>query len=540
MALVLRNGHAFDGERHRPGHGVVVDADRIVAVAPDDALPRGAGVTEVDLAGGLVAPGFVDAHVHAVQGGLERIRCDLSELTTRDDYLTAVRAYADAHPDLPWILGGGWAMAAFPGGTPTAADLDAVVPDRPVFLPNRDHHGAWVNSRALELAGIDATTPDPPDGRLERDADGRPDRHPPRGRHGPGHPVGSGGRRRGVLPGLPRRPAAPALRRCHRLAGRDRRRLRRHRRPLRHLPAGSGQRRPDGHRRRGAVVGPRPRHRAGRRRSWTAERPTPTVGCERRASRSCRTASPRTAPRPSALPTSTGAVTRPTTGGTPSWRRPRSGRRWSRWRPSGFQVHVHAIGDRGAREALDAFARARGVGGDLRHHIAHLQVIDPIDVPRFAELGVTANMQALWACLDEQMVELTLPFLGEERTRWQYPFGALRRAGASLAPAATGRSAHPTRSPRSTWPSTGRRTARRGRPAPSRSCRSRRSTWRRRSRRTPPARRGSATATTPDAWPPAREADLVVLDRDPFAGPEEEIGAARVVGTWVDGRRVHG
>ena len=77
-------------------------------------------------------------------------------------------------------------MPAFPGGTPTAADLDAVVADRPVFLPNRDHHGAWVNSRALELAGVDARTPDPPHGRIERDADGRPDRHAARGRHAAG------------------------------------------------------------------------------------------------------------------------------------------------------------------------------------------------------------------------------------------------------------------------------------------------------------------------------------------------------------------
>jgi len=65
-------------------------------------------------------------------------------------------------------------MPAFPGGTPTAVDLDRVVADRPVFLPNRDHHGAWVNSRAMEIAGIDRTTPDPPHGRIERDADGRP------------------------------------------------------------------------------------------------------------------------------------------------------------------------------------------------------------------------------------------------------------------------------------------------------------------------------------------------------------------------------
>src|SRR4051795_3159129 len=103
----------------------------------------------------------------------------------------------------------------------------------------------------------------------------------------------------------------------------------------------------------------------------------------------------------------------------------------------GFQVHVHAIGDRGTREALDAFAAARAAGGlgrheDLRHHIAHLQVIHPDDVPRFAELGVAANAQALWAYHEPQMDELTIPFLGRERSTWQYPFGGLHRAGARL------------------------------------------------------------------------------------------------------------
>ena len=90
---------------------------------------------------------------------------------------------------------------------------------------------------------------------------------------------------------------------------------------------------------------------------------------------------------------------------------------------------MHAIGDRGVREALDAF---EGTDPARRHHVAHLQVVHPDDVPRFAALGVAANMQALWACLDDQMVELTIPFLGEERSRWQYPFGDLHRAGARL------------------------------------------------------------------------------------------------------------
>ena len=85
-----------------------------------------------------------------------------------------IAEYCDANPDAPWILGGGWYMDVFPGGLPTKEALDAIVLDRPAFLTNRDGHGAWVNSRALELAGITRETPDPADGRIERTADGAP------------------------------------------------------------------------------------------------------------------------------------------------------------------------------------------------------------------------------------------------------------------------------------------------------------------------------------------------------------------------------
>lgn len=102
---------------------------------------------------------------------------------------------------------------------------------------------------------------------------------------------------------------------------------------------------------------------------------------------------------------------------------------------AGFQVHFHAIGDRAVREALDALEAARDANGttDGRHHIAHIQVIHPEDLPRFGALGVTANCQPLWAAYDDQMVELTLPFLGPERSAWQYPFASLKRSGARLA-----------------------------------------------------------------------------------------------------------
>ncbi len=128
----------------------------------------------VDLRGKLLIPGFQDAHVHPVGGGVELGQCDLSGATTLEAYRERVRAYALRHPDIEWITGGGWAMEAFPGGLPTAHLLDELVPDRPVYLVNRDHHGAWVNSRALEYAGIDARTPDPADGRIERGPDGVP------------------------------------------------------------------------------------------------------------------------------------------------------------------------------------------------------------------------------------------------------------------------------------------------------------------------------------------------------------------------------
>ncbi|WP_457206973.1 amidohydrolase family protein, partial [Nocardioides sp. P5_C9_2] len=100
-----------------------------------------------------------------------------------------------------------------------------------------------------------------------------------------------------------------------------------------------------------------------------------------------------------------------------------------------FQVHVHALGDRAVRDSLAAVEHAHTVNGPRgnRHHLAHLQVIDPADVARFAALDVTANAQPLWACRDQAVEELTLPFVSETARRQHYVFGSLLRAGAHLA-----------------------------------------------------------------------------------------------------------
>jgi predicted amidohydrolase YtcJ len=102
------------------------------------------------------------------------LRCNLSEIYSLEGYRRIIADYAAANPEAPWILGGGWYMDVFPGGTPTKEVLDAIVPDRPAILTNRDGHGAWVNSRALALAGITRDTPDPADGRIQRTPEGEP------------------------------------------------------------------------------------------------------------------------------------------------------------------------------------------------------------------------------------------------------------------------------------------------------------------------------------------------------------------------------
>ncbi|HEY7737550.1 MAG TPA: amidohydrolase family protein, partial [Candidatus Limnocylindria bacterium] len=159
-----------------PASALAVAEGRIVAVGSDaDIEPLvGPGTTVHRLHGETVVPGFQDAHCHAVYGGLTNAEVNLHELETEDAQLAAVQAWAAAHPDDAWITGDGWHYGAYGGPLPNRSALDRVIPDRPVFLTAYDGHTAWVNTKALELAGIDQDTPDPERGRLVRDPDGMP------------------------------------------------------------------------------------------------------------------------------------------------------------------------------------------------------------------------------------------------------------------------------------------------------------------------------------------------------------------------------
>src|ERR1700761_395778 len=175
--LVLVNGK-IRTPTHPSGftQAAAVSSGVVVALCGDDEIREFISpfTRVVNLRGRLAIPAFGDAHVHPIQGGLESLRCNLIDYKTRQEYLAAIALYSGNLPRSAWVLGAGWSMPAFPGGMPTAADLDTVTGGRPAFLPNRDHHTARVNRAALSLAGIDRDTPDPADGRIERARDGSP------------------------------------------------------------------------------------------------------------------------------------------------------------------------------------------------------------------------------------------------------------------------------------------------------------------------------------------------------------------------------
>ncbi|MGZ5383877.1 MAG: amidohydrolase [Acidimicrobiia bacterium] len=431
--LVLRDGAVFTVDSARSwATGIAVSDGRIVAVARDDhQLEHWIGPeTEVmSLYGRLVLPGFQDSHVHPPTAGLGLMRCNLHDCDDRASYLETIAAYADQHPDDAWVLGGGWAMDAFPGGTPTRQDLDRIVPDRPVFLVNRDGHGAWVNSRALAEANVNAATPDPGDGRIERENDGAP----------------AGTLQEGAMNLVGRVVPVDTVADYERG-------LRVAQDYLLSLGITAWQ---------DADVTPRTEeaYRSLAGRGELIARVVGALWWERSAGEEQieelierRDRGPVGLFRPTSVKmmldgvaeNSTASMLDPYLGpdGTATTNRgidfidaellPRF---VTRLDSEGFQVHFHAIGDRAVRNALDAVEAARLANGwsDARHHISHIQVVATDDLPRFRRLGVVANGQPFWAVYEGYQTELTIPFFGPERAARQYPFRSLLRHGATLA-----------------------------------------------------------------------------------------------------------
>lgn len=427
--LVITGGRIFTAEPSKPFLETVAVVDGIIAMAGHEARDAAANARHViDLDGALATPGFIDAHVHPATSGLDKLRCHMDGARDADAAVEMVTEYAATHPEVTWIIGAGWLQSWFASGCPPKELLDQVVPDRPVLLTNTDGHGAWANTKALEMAGIDKTTPDPPDGRIERLADGSPQGTLHEGairlveRHAPEDTVED------LVDGLIR--GQEELLKYGITAWQDAIVDRKVQEAYMSLAAVGGL--------VGDVVAAMwwDRHRGIDQIEELAQRRA--IGA------------------PGFRPTSvklmldgvaenfTAAMLEPyldsegnlTDNEGLLFIDPGELRQIvSALDAHGFQCHFHAIGDAAVRSALDAVESARQRNGrsDLRHHIAHIQVVHPDDLSRFAALGVVANAQPLWANNDEYQTELTKPFLGQERSSWQYPFRSLLDAGARMA-----------------------------------------------------------------------------------------------------------
>jgi predicted amidohydrolase YtcJ len=529
--IVLGDVYTVDAARSW-AKAVAVRGDRIVAVGSEaDVRERVGDVAQV-IAGACVLPGFQDAHIHAAFAGRIRRHVNLDDLHSLADYHDRIAAHAAAHPEDAWIVGGGWYGPVFGGDGPHRRELDAVVADRPVFLMNTDTHAAWVNTRALEIAGITAATPDPWDGYFVRDADGTPTGCLQEGtaysfwaEHVPAdsveewvasirvaqeylHALG--------ITGWQDAWVEPTLLRAYRsLADADELTAR--------VVASLWWDRHRGLEQIDALVEQREWGSGGNLDAGTVK--IMLDGCPESA---------------------TGSMLAPYEGHFGE-----AHDRGIQFVPEdvltdalvrldglGFQVHQHALGDRAVRSAIDAVEAARAANGwnDNRHHVAHLQLPDPADIRRLRPVGIAANIQPLWACPDPMIETLTRPRVGD-RADNLYPIGDIVRTGAVVAMG-------------SDWPVTTPNVFEEMQVAVTRQVigaaadapvldASQRITL---AEAIAGFTRGSAYVDRDDdagSIEAGKRADLVVVDRNPFAGDVHEIAGTKVSATIAAGRVVY-
>ena len=427
--VLVGDVYTVDAAR-RWAQAVAVCGDRIVAVGTETDVREQVGAAAEVVRGACILPGFQDAHVHPSVAGRNLLNVNLDDLRgDKQAYLDRISAFALEHPDMDWIVGGGWFNVAFTGTEgPRREDLDRAAPGRAIFLLNNDVHAAWVSSRAMEIAGIDASTPDPWDGYLVRDHNGTPTGCLQEG--------AAYGFLQNVVPG----PTRTEWMECLLIAQRE----------LHALGITGWQ---------DAWVEPelleayRALDTAGELTGrvvtalwWDRHRGPEQIEDlieQRDAGDRNRVRSGTVKLMLDGCPEScTAAMLDPYEGdfgvahGTGiAFVEPEPLKEvLIRLDAAGFQVHQHVLGDRAVRMALDAVQAAREANGpnDARHHVAHLQLPAPQDIVRLRELGVVANVQPFWAQPDPMIDLLTEPRVGERIGRL-YPTASIRAAGAVMA-----------------------------------------------------------------------------------------------------------
>ena len=427
---VFVNGAVYTVDQNRSwAEAVAIKDGEIVFVGSSDNANAFIGSdTEVtDLDGKMLMPGFHDAHAHVRFGGLSESECNLQDELDIDEIrklLIACKEKYDYGPD-EWVLGGQWPLAAFPDGNPTKDMLDEVFGDRPAFFGDSFGHNAWASSRALEIAGIDASTPDPDQGVIVRDP-------------ASGEPTGT------------LREAAMELMDVH-------------------IPEATPE---EGY--AGLIAGLKTANSFGitayTEPGSTEDNIAPYVLADRRGELTARVVASLStigdlpgkfgpeifdllAKRDQfrgaflnvdsvkvyidgVIETQTSYMLEPYLDGSnfPSfYEADELGALYQKLDQKGLQIHTHAIGDAAIRAALDAYEHALFENGpnNNRHQIVHLQLINEQDIARFAELNVAANFQCMW-CYPDVYIDYAVDIVGEERVQQFYPVARLHKTGALL------------------------------------------------------------------------------------------------------------
>ncbi|MBT8089539.1 MAG: amidohydrolase [Gammaproteobacteria bacterium] len=498
------------------------DAGKVVATGGDELLAGKSGEGRVDGGGLTVLPGLIDAHAHVYGLGLLKSRLDITGIRSVQDAARRIGIYAKEHPHALWILGRGWNQVLWPVREfPTAAHIDAVVSDRPVWLRRIDGHAGWANSAAMKLAGIDNDTPDPVGGKILRDDNGQAtgvfidlamdliERQLPK-------PEKSDYRQ--ALKSAVHALVAEGMTSVHdagidlmnaevyiSMADNDELDMR-----IYAMTGGAGEVLD--------AIG-KPLHGYGNDRLEIAAVKLYADGA--------------LGSRGAAMiePYSDDAENR----GLAFWTQDELNRMLAKANDMGFQVGIHAIGDLGNRMALDAFDKVQnGKPSELRNRVEHAQIIALDDIPRFAELGVIASMQPTHATSDKNMAE---DRIGPDRILGGYAWRRLLDSGAVIASGSDfpvelsnpfhGLYAAVTRQGRDGEPKNG---------------------WYADQALTRAEALHSFTLAAAYAanqedrlgsLEPGKWADFIIIDRDYFTVPASEIDDIQVLQTWVGGEKVY-
>ena len=426
--LVSGQIHTIDADRRTVQAMALADGKIIAVGSNDDMLPFIADATEViDLGGKLVLPGFIDSHAHAVSATKQLYEVNLNNLHSAAEIQAALREFRAVHPDAGMIKGRGWSNADFGPGGPDKKIIDAVISDIPVSLIDDSGHAGWVNSKAFELAGVDATTPEPDDGVVERYASGEPSgtlREGAKGLVSDLFPYyGYEELKNGILAYQEMALAfgITSVNEAYLDLGID------------EVPAYLGLQAEDRLQMRfraGLYVDP----------DMGTEQ-VPALIEERSKS------SGKLFKINSAKIFIDGVVEggtayldepylhMPESRGKLLWDLDRLNAVAAELDRQGFQIHVHAIGDGAVRVTLDALDHVRQQNGvrDSRHGLTHIQLVSRQDIQRFKDLGVVAVPQPYWFKKDSYYYNVQVPFLGQQRADEEYPMASFFRAGVTVA-----------------------------------------------------------------------------------------------------------